>query len=490
MQLSFKKAALWVFACGVILRIALALVNEQANDVHINMIKIMAYENRIPKNDEDREAFQPKLYHATVAAFLKILRPQSAQVETILAQLISCAAGIFTVLLAYRFFIAEVEFSEKVRFIAFSLLALNPVLIGINAQATNDSFAILFGSLAFYFAWHFFKNTRTVDFCWMLGSVVLAGLSKGNGFVIFIAILATFAIAFWRIGNGQYHSRNVIARYGLIFFVSYLTLVPTLGPYWKNYHEYGSPFVTNSDPSLVLARKEIFQPGPTSIVDALFTFRFGDMLRNPERVNRHGPYPLHQSSAWSQLYGRVHSVHFDAWPPAWQVTTGEWSYAIWARVLMFNITRLILLCALVPTVLMIIGLLRSLVSAGQSLTTVHVSERRRLTDWLLDFTAVGYLLFLIALFLKYRDANWFKGIYIFPGFLAFIIFFARECERFYAWCKTKTILRSSLNTIFGVLLLLYVVDVTALLGQLSLGVVYLLLPPDTWNALKSWSRGL
>src|SRR5215831_13859456 len=292
MQLSFKKAALWVFVCGVILRVALALVNDQANDTHTNVIRIMAYENRIPENHEDREAFQPKLYHATVAALLKIMRPQSGRIETIVAQMVSCTAGIFTLLLAYRFFMSEVEFSEKVRFISFSLLALNPVLIGINAQATNDSFAILFGSLAFYFAWHFFQNTRTVDFCWMLGSVVLAGLSKGNGFVIFIAILATFAIAFWRIGNVRYPSRSVTALYGFILFVSYLTLVPTLGPYWKNYHEYGSPFVTNADPSLVLARKEIFQPGPTSIMDALFTFRFGDMLRNPERVNRHGPYPL------------------------------------------------------------------------------------------------------------------------------------------------------------------------------------------------------
>src|SRR5215468_7205595 len=176
MDENFRKAALWVFACGVVLRIALALVNSEANDIHMNIIKIMAYENRIPENDEDREAFQPKLYHATVAAFLKILRPQSAQVETIIAQLISCAAGIFTVLLAYRFFISEVEFSEKVRFVAFSLLALNPVLIGINAQATNDSFVILFGSLAFYFGWHFFWHPRPSDFCWMLVAAALAGL--------------------------------------------------------------------------------------------------------------------------------------------------------------------------------------------------------------------------------------------------------------------------------------------------------------------------
>src|SRR5262245_17414470 len=349
MQLSFKKATQWVFVCGVILRIALALVNFQANDDHMSVIKVMAYDNRIPEVHESREAFQPKLYHGTVAALLKIVRPQSGRVETILAQLISCTAGIFTLLLAYRFFMNEVEFSEKTRFISFSLLALNPALIGINAQATNDSFVILFGSLSFYFGWHFFKNQRTSDFCWMSVSAVLAGLSKGNGLVIFFAIMAVFAIAFYRTGDTHFRRRSMTALYGFIFLAGYLALVPTLGPYWKTYRQYDSPFVTVADPVL-LPYWQVLPAERAGIVESLLTFRFGDMLRNPQRVNYHGPYPLHQFSAWSQLYGRAHSIHFDAWPPVWQVTTGEWSYAIWARLFVFNMTRLIFLCALVPTV--------------------------------------------------------------------------------------------------------------------------------------------
>src|SRR5262249_50244389 len=147
---------------------------------------------------------------------------------------------IFTLFLAYRFLMKELEVSEKVRFIAFSLLALNPVLIGINAQATNDSFVILFGSLAFYFGGRFFQNTQIVDFCWMSVSAVLAGLSKGNGLVIFFAIMAVFAIAFYRTGSTYFRRHGVTARYGLIFLVSYLALVPALGPYWNSYRQYGS----------------------------------------------------------------------------------------------------------------------------------------------------------------------------------------------------------------------------------------------------------
>src|SRR5262249_13814136 len=283
MQLSFKKTALWIFACGVILRVALALVNDQANDDHMKVIKIMAYENRIPENYEAGEAFQPKLYHATVEALLKIGRPQTAQLETILAQLISCAAGILALLLAYRFFMREVELSEKVRFIAFSLLALNPVLIGINAQATNDSFVILFGSLAFYFGWHFFWNPRPSDFCWMLVAAALAGLSKANGLVIFIALLAVFIIGASRSQHNFLRSSAVL--YGFVFSMCYLALVPGLGPYWQFYRLYGSPFVTNAN--LVVASSSSDKKSETpSMADALFTFRFFDLLKHPYRASR------------------------------------------------------------------------------------------------------------------------------------------------------------------------------------------------------------
>jgi hypothetical protein len=168
----------------------------------------------------------------------------------------------------------------------------------------------------------------------------------------------------------------------------------------------------------------------------------------------------------------------------WVVPAGTW-----ARPLVFDIGRLILLFALFPTALMLASLLRSLISAGQMLLAGRIYERR-LTDWLLDFTTVGYVMFLVMLFLKYRDAEWFKAIYIFPGFLAFLVFFARECDRFYAWCKEKSIVRFSADTIFSTLLLLYVIDITALVGQL--GVYWasgFLHGTDAWNALRVFFRG-
>jgi len=110
---------------------------------------------------------------------------------------------------------------------------------------------------------------------------------------------------------------------------------------------------------------------------------------------------------------------------------------------------------------------------------------RRLADCLLVLTSVGYILFLVSLFVKYGDTGWFKAIYVFPGFLGFLAFFARECDHLYVWLIDKKVLRLSADTIFTVLLCLYIIDVTFLVGQLGLGVAYgSLHGTDIWNTLR------
>src|SRR5688572_29094021 len=147
-ETKFAKATLLVFFLGVFLRVTLALINWEANDDHLSVIRIIADENRIPDKDEVDEAFQPQLYHTVVAAVWKTVPTQSHPMRIRIAQLVSCIAGLITLVLVMHFIMSESELSAKVRFISFSLVALNPKLIGINAQATNDSFVILFVSLS------------------------------------------------------------------------------------------------------------------------------------------------------------------------------------------------------------------------------------------------------------------------------------------------------------------------------------------------------
>jgi hypothetical protein len=466
----FRRLAFIVFCCGVLLRVTLALVNLEANDDHLGTISIIANENRLPVKDETAEAFQPKLYYATVAAIWKIIPTQSLPIRIRIAQLVSCTAGILTLLLALRFFLNQPKVSTKVRFFSFSLLALNPDLIGINAQATNDSFVILFASLALYFGYHFFENHRAKDFSWMTIAVVLAGLSKGNGLVVFVVILAVFVIALLQRRDSSSLGRSKTILYGAIFLVSFFAVVPRLGSYWTNYRRYGSPFVINWSPAPfpnVLQRTAVRRPGVRSITESLLTFRFFDMLRTPVSTDDKESYPQHRTSLWSQLYGRAHFVHFSAWPPSWQLPTGpSWQ---WLTRLVWYLGRLIFLCALFPTILLLIVICKRIVSATGWMVGDTKDAHVQLGDWLLDLAVFGYIAFVVLYSLRYRDFSFMKAIFIFPGLFGFLILFAHECNHFYTWCKQKRGIQLSADLIFTLLLFFYMTDILILIAQLGAG---------------------
>jgi hypothetical protein len=470
--MDFRKLAFWVLVCGMILRVATAAVNREANDDHLSVIKIMAFEGRIPDKYETPQAYHPKLYHGTAAALVRLLPRQWPQLHETVSQLLSSLAGILTVLLAYRFFMKDIELSDKVRLVSFSLLALNPVLIGINAQATNDSFVILFGSLAFYFGWRFFQNQRAVDFTCMSAFSILAFLSKVNGLVIFIAIVAVFGVALLRRGASDHLPRRVMAIYGFIYLVSYLLLAPILGPYWEHYRRYGTPLPNNvgvkADPLPFRLPPEA-KAGEVSVLSALFTFPFVELVRNPviptDESGRHLQYP---TSLWAELYARTHFVHFDAWPRSWQLPTRKWQ---WVPNAVLDVGRVIFILALLPTIMMLGGLLKSLYSAIRSFVVARLADRP-LSDWLLIISSIGYILFIVALRLQFKDFGAIKAIYFFPGFLGFFLLFARECERFYVWCADKKIVRRSADAIFTALCILYAADAAALLAQLGYSMTF------------------
>jgi Dolichyl-phosphate-mannose-protein mannosyltransferase len=473
----FGKVAILVLVCGVLLRATLALINWEANDAgHIAVIRVIADENRIPDKNEDGEAFQPKLYHVTVAALWKIVPTHSLPIRIRIAQLVSCTAGILTLLFALNFFMSKSGVSAKVRCLAFSMLALNPILIGINAQATNDSFVILFVSLSLYFGYRFFENAQVKDYCWMTVSTVLAGVSKGNGLIIFIAVLTVFSAGLLQKRNACAMAKGQMVLYGSIFLVAFLAVVPRVGPYWEHYRRYGSPFVTNATPyrfPFMFKKTPPFRPGVTSIADALLTFRLLDMLRTPVITNDPRIYPQHRTSLWSQLYGRTHFARFDAWPPSWQLPP---DCRHWATRLVWNLGRLSFLCALLPTILLVVAIWRGILFVVRCLIRIRDSPFR-LSNWLINFSIFGYLAFIIIYSLRYREFEFMKSIFIFPGLFSFLLLFAHECDRLYTWVNQSNAIRQSVDVVFLLLCLLYTADVIVLIGQLGIQTFTGALPP-------------
>lgn len=456
---SIQRAEWAVLGIGVALRLYLAVVNAEANDDHLTVIRIIADEHRLPRLREAWEGFQPKLYHATVAMLWNLNPWQSSAVEVRIAQGVSCLAGIAT-LAILRAGLAQHRLSAASRLLVLALVALNPVLIGLNAQATNDSFVILFGTLALVAAATFFRTGGRRPLAVMSIATVLATLSKGNGLVVFAAIVVTFGLALVRAGGMAGLARSQALRPGTAFVGFFLLAATVFGSYRSNWEDTGNPFAINGDPAPLPHWFEptyVYRPGTTSIVQTYFTFRFIGLMREPAITNGIPPHPRHRTSLWSQLYGRAHLAHFSQHPPSWKNASS----------LVFGLARAILVLALLPTALLIAGVARGalrLVLDRRSETT-HAGER--LAENLLVLTIIGFLSFIVLYTLTYRDFATMKAEFLFPALYPCAVLLARELDRARARLESRRWRPGAIPAALTALLLLYVADVVVLAAQLT-----------------------
>ena len=417
----WRKAAVWsAIVVGVLLRVAGAIVNTQANDDHLEVIRVLANERRIPAPDEFWESFQPPLYHMTVAAAL-IARPsRSPGIDITIAQEISCAAGLLT-LFVLIVFIRRLEVSEANADLAIALTSLNPALISTSIQATNDAFVILFVTVGLAAGYEYFRRGGTGAFVVMTAAVLLACVTKGNGLVLAIAVTATFASTLLRPSS----PRSRIAGHAAVFAFAFALVVPVAGGYVARHNTMGSAFAISQPPA---PPPDFFtegaekRPGIKSIVGGFFTFRLVNMLEDPLiQVETERPsgetYPKHRTSMWSLLYGGTHSVHYAYFPPTWQLPPER---ATW-------LVRLTLLCALLPTLVLMIGVTRGGIDSVTR--AFHATQRNRNADMMLVLAATGHLAFVAVYGYRYRDFATMKAIFVCPAALGFLTWFVRELER-------------------------------------------------------------
>ena len=429
-----------VFVTGCALRVILSLLNQEANDDHMSIIRTIAFEDRVPGLQDDWQGYQPKLYHWTVALLLRLLAPwaaDSGDVQIRIANLVNCAAGIALLLVA-RSWLKRSSLPTPTVLTTFGFLVLNPRLVGIGSQATNDTFVILFGTLSLFWGTRFFDAMSWRALFGMCGFTALAVLSKGNGLVILLAHVCVFAVVLVRRTGATAWPRARLATAGLLFVGVTVSAAASFGPYLDNYRDAGSPFAQNMKaPPLphVFEKTTAYRPGIQSVASGILTFRLGGMLREPSLVNRQlhdlddptnydaSGYPLHQTSLWSQLYGRLHFVHFDGWPRTWQSDS----------VVVLWIGRAALVLGLVPTAMLLIGLVREGRRSVMALADRESSDSAA-GALLLTVAAFGSLGFSIVLALTMRDFGFMKTIYVLPCLLGFAWCFAQGCE----WLRART----------------------------------------------------
>ena len=189
-----------VFLTGCALRVILSFLNQEANDDHMAIIRTIAFEDRVPGLRDDWQGYQPKLYHWTVALLLRLLAPwvaDSGDVQVRIANLVNCAAGIALLLVA-RSWLKRSSLPTPAVLMIFGFLVLNPRLVGIGSQATNDTLVILFGTLSLFWGVRFFDAMSWRALFGMCGFTALAVLTKGNGLVILLAHVCVFTVVLVR----------------------------------------------------------------------------------------------------------------------------------------------------------------------------------------------------------------------------------------------------------------------------------------------------
>ena len=418
-------AAGMTFLLAVLGRAALALVNRQSNDDHLEVIHFLRSGKPINSYLECWECFQPKLFHRLCSGVLDLLGIVGTDNEIVVCQFINVFSGMVMLLFVYKT-LRLFNFSNVTVLLSFALVALNPKLASTNCMVTNDSFVILFGTLTVYFLVRFVLWGHWVNSLLCSLFVVLACLTKGNGLMFLVALPLMVA--------KMIHVKNVRFRNLLVaaYFVVPLAIF-FIGPYSMHYRQAGNALVTNRSACAlppVFEKDECGRPGVRSIREAYFSFPLIALIQQPYTTTGREDYPPHRTSFWGQLYGQTWSVHFDRFPFSW---VSENPRILW-------LTRVELFLGLLPLSLLLVGLFRLRNSlalpvianiAGTSMVTLRCS---------ILLLVLSAFAFDMVYALRFRDYSCMKIIFVFPALSALSVAFAAGLEKFIKFRAVPVIL--------------------------------------------------
>jgi hypothetical protein len=450
-----------IFIISILLRFGLSLYNREANDPHMPVIRYIIRNNSLPDKMECTECFQPKLFHyitAKILSFMRLDRGQDGDAQKAVAQLVNFLAGIAILIIAWVFVDSLSGVHKSVKILGFALLAFNPQLIGINSQATNDTFLILFSSLSIFCAYFFLAKQNYVHFLFLIIFSALAITTKTNGWVTVIAIAIAFFVKS-SLSGSDFERRLLVAVIYPILVVSLIILSP-LSQYIENYQRYGSPVTLNIDPEAhPLLFKKTYTPyaGILSIQDGFFTFKFRNLLKEPTtNLMDQVSSDSHRTSLWTRIYGSANSIHFENYPPSWRIAD---SFPYWFY-------RAIFIWALLPAAIMIIGGASETYMTVKGILVKNQSLLRDVSFGLFALLFTGYILFIVVYAFEYRVYAVMKAVFIYPGLLAFLVFFVKGVMIISARLQIKIRYVTVAFILMTALIILYILDVAILIFQL------------------------
>lgn len=440
-----------IFGLSCLLILALALVNGgYANDDHFTVIELISRFGILPKSTQCWQCYHPKLYHFLIAHTWNVLGVTSPYYQHITAQLFSAIAGCATVYLFLRF-IRPLNFPETLKLIVFAFFALNPRLIAISGQATNDALIILLGTVNLYAIIRLFKAPSLKYAVIIIVSLVLGSMAKLNFGVFFIATMIVLVVLSLLHRNYSLSLKKGYLGTALLgFLLSALTFLSFNG-YIRDYKENGKLFTYNT-PTYELPHlyhlDMVYIPGIRSVYSGYFKFHYFDLIRNPHLSYTGKLRFQHMHSHFSQVYGRFYFLGFDNWPAEWRTDSR----------LITGTGRISLAVGIIPTLLLFIGLFMTLRNVFKGWKNLKQDE-----SWIYLLYIAGFLGFSVLFSLFGRTFVFMKAIYIFPGLLATVVPFLLGNS---AIMKNRTITRA-LYGFYIFLFVLYIIPVIYLIIQLG-----------------------
>jgi len=451
-----KTLVIVVVAVAAALRLTIAVLNDAANDNHLQVVHMLLDGSSSLDMSHCHECFHPKLFYWGFALLVRLLGLATSFWQLRIGQVLNATFGITTVLIVYRFLLLQ-RFSSGVRILVVALAALNPAFLAINGQFTNDSLVILLSAAGIFAIARYADEQRLRHFGLAAVCLTLAFATKGTSWVSGLSALLSLlvgAVAIRRQG-GPRPRRNVFLAAVLTALL--LSAIGSAGYDFRSYRIYAN---LGKDAKVHMFEKTyVARPGVVSIYDSYLTFRLFDLIQHPYTGNTTTLVPLHRSSVFSQLYGRLHFLHLDFWPRAWQLRDTTF----------FFVGRFNLVLGLVPTGLFLVGVLLGLRKQVVALARdglVQWVRTQREPDLICLLLCLGYLAFIVKFTYDFRDFSGMKPVYLFPGILGFVKVLADG----YQWTADRLgrikYLRTVLAALSTLLLAGYTADAVVLIGQL------------------------
>lgn len=376
-----------------------AVLGPNGSDDHYQVIDYILREHALPPSAVLAQSFHPPLYHLLSLPLAAIGGARAVEV-------FSLVLSIANAWLLIR--LVREHFEGRARLHATLLIALLPQLVLFSIIVSNDSLAMLVGTLATLAALRFMREPSATNAAWCGLIAGVALLTKGT-LIGHVAVL--FFVVVW----------SKRPRWIAMF----VALAIVLGSYKfiENQRNYGTPIVHTMDlrPSWMVEQ----QPTITS------AFSWIDI--NPAKLWRN-PYAELAAHRWTNPHSIPLLLYATFWHP--YIPVSNFRYVFEAAPM---IGRLTYLFAIVPTLLILIGL----------------RKNRLLTLILIANVAV-----VIAAGVKYDAWSCFQSRLFFSAFATIALAFGWGIETVLArWPRAKAAIDVTCGTLYALFGVYYAIEI-------------------------------